>query len=285
MLSLLQGFLIYSCCLVGVISHKKHGAFYRLLFYQVLLAGQVYSLSYAVNDLQKKWTESLVGTHIILMIYLFLLALVAFFIDREKTKYLSVKSSLKWVRLLTVVIFLLSLFMFSQPVWTDDQKINNTWLWNISILSEAILLLWAYTKLLPGRNKRYLYWATLLIFLSLVVENLIKGSYELASYSAALMGVLMCVCFLMYLYQQAVAPNQKWKLGKEFWALLGLTIYFTAYVPYMALFDYLRLNDPEVFVELYGIVLALGSIRYLLMSIGFLFLLKSEPNRTINDGP
>lgn len=285
LLILIQGVLIYTCCLVGVISYRRHNTFHRLLFFQVLLAGQIFSLSYAINDLQKKWVESLVGTHFILLIYLFFITVVAFFIDSEKEKFLLNKSGFLWARVVTVTIFLLSLIMFFQPVWTADKTGNNTWLWNLSILSEAILLFWAYTRLLPKKNSKYLYWATLLIFGSLILENLIKGPYELASYSAALIGILMCVCFLVYLYNHSQNTDKKWKVKIEFWALLGFSIYFVAYVPYMALFDYLRKNDAEVFVELYNIVLLLGSIRYFLMSIGFLLILKrSWPGSLIEHG-
>ncbi len=283
MLGLLQGGLIYICCLVGVITFKRHSSFYKILFYQVLLAGQIYSLSYAIIDLQKKWVESLVGTQTILLIYLLLLSVIAFFIGREKTEYITKMSSLNHARLLTLAIFVLSLFMISKSAWTEEKGVNNTWIWNISILSEAVLLLWAYARILPKRNVKYLYWSTLLVFLSLVTENLIKGPYELASYSAALMGILMCLCFFMYLYKQALAPEKGWKLSMEFWPLLGITIYFVAYVPYMALFDYLRLNNSEVFSELYSIVLALGSVRYLLMTVGFLVLIKSDPNQAVNE--
>ena len=154
---------------------------------------------------------------------------------------------------------------------SHDLPLNNQWVFNIYILLECGLLLWAgYVYFNNKRAGRYII-AGFVIFLVIYVYQLSKQGFLLfANYAFLTEGIVTVSLYIFILFGSVVKRQPPRRIKPEFWLSLGLIMYFAGNVPYMGLVHYFQKLSADLNTLLfYFITDVLGNLRYLMAAISF----------------
>jgi hypothetical protein len=157
---------------------------------------------------------------------------------------------------------------------------NNQWMFNVYILTEAILLLSAGYVYFSSKRTRFLLHGGFALFLVVFGRQVFFGDSDMslsmrqfANQAAMFEGILVVTVYLLILRHCFLQPGFRWRTSPEFWLCLGLTIYFGCNIPYMGMIHSLHAYSSHLNELLFHFITdVLGNVRYLFLSIAFFLL-------------
>lgn len=278
---LLESFFLFFSLVLGAITYKTHSPFLRLLYFQVVLGSVFYIVANFLPDLQEAFSSSSSNSLWVAFIYQTLVITGIWFAFKVFSS--GKEGSAKWVRILFILLAVLSCLTAYDLVWIESNRRLNHWLFNLYIIFESVILIWAISQLMISkRQKQVVRILLLLIFAAVIIHNLRFSFYTLAIYTIVIEGLAICLLFVFYLFNRGVDENTTWYQPKEFWAITGLAVYFVGYSPYFGAFDFLNTHYPALSTVLYyAIVQVLSNLRYLFLSISFWQARRQHTSKTV----
>lgn len=259
---------LFLSILVGIVCFRKLNPFFRVLFYQSVMAGIVYVIAYNITDFQRNASASIQNGYLIEVIHL---AVVGLLLWLAINHIASSGKRKKLIVLVFIVLFAVFGFLVFIEDWTQQSMSLNQWLYNLSTIAEAIFLLWSFKKLkVSPKMEFFAELVPIILLTALIFQTATSSIYQLANYAILVEAILFTVLFLWYVFYQTTYFSGEWKLTPEFLIIGGMVLYFVGLVPYMSLFDFLNQDHIMLSQRLYyNIVLSLATIRYLLVTYSF----------------
>ncbi len=159
----------------------------------------------------------------------------------------------------------------SQDIYPIFLVKKNLWVYNVYMPLELFILLWA--AVVYANNKRItnlIVLAFACCIFSFIYETSSASFFEFASYSYLIGGITIVTAYIIILYLIIVEKRRNQAILPEFWICLGTILYFACITPYIAFFNSLQTNSPEVNKFLYRLITGLfTNVRYLMVAIGF----------------
>jgi len=169
------------------------------------------------------------------------------------------------------VLISLTNYLLANYIWTDW----NIALYNLYSMIEASLLLYA-AYCFFGKTKKTLFLSlggvVLMLFFLQVVTVSIK---EFANYAYAIYSLIIAAMYL-YIFYQTITTNGNRADAKAVRLIsFGIVLFFACNTPYMGMMNYLNRAYPSLSTDLFHfITLVLSNIRYLLLAIGLLLMIR-----------
>lgn len=172
-----------------------------------------------------------------------------------------------WI--LLIQAFLAMTFLISAHVVLIYQE-SNHWLYNIYLPIEILLLMVAartfFNRPVAWRAITYASGAFVLTYITEIVAD---GFFRLANMSLAIGGMILAALYLFILYSSIRASKNVSNIAPEFWACLGIAMYFAGNVPFIGIIHQLHKYDPILVENLFYIPEALAIVRYAFLCISF----------------
>ena len=162
--------------------------------------------------------------------------------------------------------------------------LNNQWLFNISLLIEAALFLFALNMRRGFKS---------ITILTVIIGILIIGSFTMeisrntfftyASTTDAFMSMLFVILFGLFLFLELNSQATAWYKQPVVWLCVGLLTYYACSVPYFSVFEYLQKHSSEENENLFKIINGiLSNIRYLCLAAAFWLLYRNPKSFNSN---
>lgn len=152
---------------------------------------------------------------------------------------------------------------------------NNSWLSNIYIMIELIMITTIAQQLLAKYIKRtqWVYFPLIPITALWIYSISTNGLNNISNWSHTLGSVYTIFLFTLLLYQLS-NDGKKIYTVPDFWLSLGLIIFCGATLPLYGLYHYLVQHDVKLMYKLYYINQIAGIIRYSLIAVSFYIIAK-----------
>jgi hypothetical protein len=175
-------------------------------------------------------------------------------------------------QLIVWIFFYLSGYAVTYYQETHHIQKNNTWVYNIAVPVEFLILTIAVSVFSKDKMSKYLVLSSYVIFLaSIYLQMSFYKSGHFANYAMVSGSIIMTVLFVWIIYIKFTSDLPFRIYRPEVFACLGLIIYFACNVPYISIMPFLNENSPEESKSLFNnIIDNLANFRYLLLSIAFL---------------
>jgi|GEM_PF-1243620 len=148
---------------------------------------------------------------------------------------------------------------------------NNTWVFNIYMLIEFILLSLA-GRLLLG-TKLFRIGIPVVIVLQTIlwgVNIYVKGMNQFASWSFICGSIIIVAIYIAILFQHSLFTKQNILTQPVFWLCMSVILFFGCDVPYWGLHNYLDSKNLSLDRKLFIINYILNFVRYPLVAVSFL---------------
>jgi hypothetical protein len=161
---------------------------------------------------------------------------------------------------------------------------NNQWVFNIQILCETTLLLFAANSYFEKQFAKRLIMLCWILFLFFFAGQIAyNGFYDLSVTSLTLESILMIIIYTLILFRCFYETFAVEIRSPEVWASIGLILYFGCNLPYFSLFNYLNNHYLNMSETLHRYITdGFSNIRYILLAIGFLVVNKNFVSVTGN---
>jgi hypothetical protein len=147
---------------------------------------------------------------------------------------------------------------------------NNHWVYNILMLIEGGMLLFAAGNYFSTRRARINTSLVFLFFFTIYLSELrIKGLHLFANYSYAIECIAISMVYIVILFEQFERHHLYWYRAPLVYACVGILVYFICCVPYITLMAYFQEKNPHLNQMLFNLVHTFSNVRYLLLAIAF----------------
>ena len=177
----------------------------------------------------------------------------------------------KLERFYRILFFQVLIYLLVDLVASRVIGINNGWLYNVLILIETGLLLFAAQACFNTNQRKWILLAVYGGFLTVFLADVFffTGIMNFAYHAAIAEGIILTGVYLFLLYIQL-----KQKIDNSSKAIIiasiGMVLYFAATVPYLGVMFYVHQSDVSLSKELFNnIVVVLALVRYLFIAIAF----------------
>ena len=172
-------------------------------------------------------------------------------------------------------IFVLTIYFFSYALiqYQEFNKLdkNNQWCFNVSLIIEIVVFLFAAISYSTVKNIRILSRSLFIIFIvSFIIESSIRGFRKFASYSSIIESFCIIAVYLLILFHEFDRHPTNWY--KQPVALFSITllIYFICSVPYFSLMHYFQKHNPTLNQILFHLVInVMAHVRYCVLAFAF----------------
>ena len=144
-------------------------------------------------------------------------------------------------------------------MWLTSAGENNTWLYNIYMLPEFILIMIAGYKICPSASKKKILVIKLSVYITVWSITMIFFNTGYLLTYMYIIGALMIVFF--YLLQLTQMLHDEVKDNNALLVLYSILIYFSGVIPMTGFQNYIFQNDRNAMVYLIIIIVVLNIMR------------------------
>lgn len=215
-----------------------------------------------------------------------LISLLIAFVTGWRT-YRIMNPFFKWLYIQLNVWIVFWIFSWCLTIYQNvhDLNPNNSWVFNVYIFVELILLNIVADKFKSIRRLKPTKYILNIVFILIYFAQLLTldNFNEFLNYACVIQNVTIILLFIPIVYLIS-NRSTNWTSLPEIWAIFGILIFSTGSIPFMSMLRYFNWNDPESSAFLFKIIIdILATVRYLLLSISFRLLYlnsKKNENRT-----
>jgi len=189
---------------------------------------------------------------------------------------------LLFIQLISWLFLYVLSYMVTEYQRSKGMSQNNQWVFNLQILFETTLLLFAANLFFQNKFAKRMLMFTWVLFLLFYASRIVAGNFfefDVASYSVE--SILIIVVYTLILFTSFYEVFTIEVRKPEVWASTGLILYFGCNLPYFSLFNFLNNNYPEMSETLHKHVTdVFSNVRYLMLAIGFILVSKTSSTVT-----
>jgi len=181
----------------------------------------------------------------------------------------------KLILFYVAIIFVFDLWATSLAI--KEQK--NWFVYNILIGIEFLILTVYLNMILESKKlKNYLNVSSILFFVYSVIYVFFNGINTLMMPFSIVSGSILSFFFLLFLvYGQS---EIKWINSPDKWFAFGSIFYLFGTIPFQAMFLYLIDKKQDLAITLFQVInMGLSHLRFLLILVGFLMIIKRKQNK------
>ncbi len=172
---------------------------------------------------------------------------------------------------------LIALFTEATGIALTKNNLSNTFIYNIYILFDVSLLLWAAIKMASPRETSFLFVA-MLLFIGVWISTICNAGLTIFSNWSFLFGsILLITSYLYLIIKKWQQTDSSLFSDKHFWIQAGTAIYFGVNIPYFCLINYLNKHYVDLSLMLFSINIILLFIQYIFTFVSFY---KSTPKHS-----
>ncbi|MCW3086428.1 MAG: hypothetical protein JWP12_3794 [Bacteroidetes bacterium] len=179
-----------------------------------------------------------------------------------------------------VVFYLFSYVVTGIQKYQHIEHLNDHWVMNIHIFFETFLLsLAAYFYFSNKKIKNLIMLLFLFFSLFYCFRFVLNGIMEFDGYVVVVESMCVTTMYLLIMYQSFSGNNTNIIESVEFWACIGIVIYFSCCVPYFGLFNYLNIHYLKLSAFLYHVITdVLANVRYFSLALAFWLIRRKQIN-------
>jgi hypothetical protein len=159
---------------------------------------------------------------------------------------------------------------------------NNHWVFNVYIVLECTLLLWA--ALLHFHNRLVARIAIIgyFLFICIFVWQMLEGGlFNFAHHAACMEGLLLVFVYLFLLYKLFAVEVAGDTLPAK-WLCIGIVTYFGCTIPYLSMLYYLQHISPRLNFTMHdSIIVGAENLRYLCTTVCFFLVMRKRVSTAI----
>lgn len=161
---------------------------------------------------------------------------------------------------------------------------SNEWLFNIYIIADTAVLLYAGVPALGTFKAKVVVFAAFALFLAAwLIEVLGAGITLFANKAYVIACSSVILLYLVVLYRHITANSQKVYASPAFWICSGLVLSYGCSIPYFGLLHFFQKANAGLNKLLYeAVVVTLQNVQYLFFGIAFLLYRRDKPNPISN---
>lgn len=161
---------------------------------------------------------------------------------------------------------------------------NNQWVFNIYILGEIGLILWAASRYYQTHAiNRGILMGFVIFAISFVLQLFFTGFMVFANYAFSVGGVVIVLVYIPIVLRSIQAKGTKTVVSSTFYISLSMLLFYACTAPYIGLIHYIQAKSPDLNFTLYTFTTEiLSTVRYVLVAAGFWFCYKQYKNLAVD---